>query len=77
MTARDASQMAFCGERTPVLGRTGVRDPNGPLPLDPGLLEGDVELAGGDQRQGEAGRPPLRWPAWQGTSSVGTIGSRP
>ena len=33
--------MSFRGERTPMVGRPGVRTPILPLPLDAGLLEGD------------------------------------
>ena len=58
--------MALRGERTLVVGRPGVRDPNHPLPLDAGLLEGDVARAGGDRHKGEAEWPPLGWPAWHG-----------
>jgi len=36
------------------------------LPLDARLLEGDIERAGGDWREGEAGWPPLNLSAWQG-----------
>ena len=39
---------------------------NHPLPLDARLLEGDIERAGGDWREGEAGWPPLNLSAWQG-----------
>ena len=42
-----------------------MRDPNCPLPLDVGLLEGDVARTGGDRHEGEAGQPPLGRPAWQ------------
>ena len=51
--------MAFRGERTPMVGRPGVRAPILSLPLDAGLLEGDAARAGDDQHEGEAGRPPL------------------
>ena len=40
--------MAFRGERTPMVGRPGVRAPILPLTLDVGLLEGDVARAGDD-----------------------------
>ena len=49
-----------------MVGRPGVRKTNYPLPLDAGLLEGDVARVGGDQREGEAGRPPLGRLAWHG-----------
>ena len=58
--------MAFHGERTPMVGRPGVRKPNWPLLLDAGLLESDVTQAGGDRQEGEARRPPLGRPAWHG-----------
>jgi len=54
--------MAFHGERTPVVGRPGVRDPNRPLPLVAGLLEGDVARPGGD-----------RCEAWESAIGIGSI----
>ena len=35
------------------------------MPLDAGVLEGDDARAGGDQHEGEAGQPPIGWPACQ------------
>ena len=55
--------MAFRGERTPMVGRPGVRTPILTLPLDAGLLEGNDARVGYDRREGEAGRPPLGRPA--------------
>ena len=57
--------MAFCGERTLVVGRPGVRAPSRPVPLDAALLEGDDAQAGGDHHEVEAGQPPLGRPACQ------------
>ena len=59
-------------ESTLVVGRPGVCKPNRPLRLDAGLLEGDVAKAGGDRCEGEAGRPPLHWPAWLGACRRGS-----
>ena len=56
--------MALRGERTLVVGRPGVRDPNHPLPLDAVLLERDDARARDDRHEGEAGRPPLGRQAW-------------
>ena len=53
--------MAFRGERIPMVGHPGVREPILPFPLDTGLLEDDDARAGGDRREGEAGRPTLGW----------------
>ena len=57
--------MAFRGEKTPMVGRPEVRAPILPLPLDVGLLEGDVARARDDRREGEAGQPPRGWPDWE------------
>ena len=56
--------MAFRREKTPMVGRLGMRAPILPLPLDTGLLEGDDVRVGDDRREGETGRPPLVRPAW-------------
>ena len=56
--------MAFLGERICVVGHTCVCTRERPLPLIPGLLEGDAARDGDDWREGEAGQPPLGWPAW-------------
>ena len=70
-------------ESTLVVGRPGVRDPNRPLPLDAGLLEGDAARVGDDRREGEAGQPPLGraalvvayWPGGDARVSAMGIGS--
>ena len=42
-----------------MVGRTGVRTRDRPLPPVVRRLEGDIARVGGDRLKGEAGQPPL------------------
>ena len=54
----------FLGERTPVVGCVGLRVRERTRALDPGPRT-ELSTEPGDRRpRGEAGRPPIGWPAW-------------